>query len=170
MTERPSPEEFAPYYARYIDLVPEGDLVETLELQMSQTMALLAPVPEERAGFRYAEGKWSLAEVLGHINDTERIMACRALRIARGDRTPLPGFDQDPYVTTSPAGHMRIRALEEEFAAVRHATITLLEHLDEAAWLRRGTASDKEVSVRALAWIIAGHERHHTNILRERYL
>jgi uncharacterized damage-inducible protein DinB len=170
MTQRPAPEEFAPYYARYIDAVPEGDLIETLEMQLSETVALLAALREERARFRYAEGKWTLAEVVGHINDTERVFAHRALRIARGDTTPLPGFDQDLFASNSPAAHMRLRDLEEEFAAVRRASITLVRHFDEAAWDRRGTASNNPVSVRALAWMIAGHQIHHVNVLRERYL
>jgi hypothetical protein len=170
MTRRPVPEEFAPYYAKYIDLVPEGDLVATLQSQLSDTTALLDAIPDQLAAFRYAEGKWTIGEVVGHINDTERIFAYRALRIARGDGTPLAGFDQDPYVVNSPAGRMRLRDLAEEFASVRLASITLIRQFDDAAWNRRGTASNKEVTVRALAWMIAGHERHHVKILRERYL
>jgi uncharacterized damage-inducible protein DinB len=170
MTQRPTPDEFAPYYAQYIDAVPEGDLIETLEMQLSETVALLAALPEERARFRYTEGKWTLAEVVGHINDTERVFAYRALRIARGDTTPLPGFDQDLFAGHSPAAHMRLRDLEEELAAVRRASITLVRHFDESAWDRRGTASNNPVTVRALAWMIAGHQIHHVSILRERYL
>jgi uncharacterized damage-inducible protein DinB len=170
MTQRPTPEEFAPYYATYIDLVPEGDLIETLERQLAETTALLAAVPEERSRFRYAEGKWTLAEVVGHINDTERIFAYRALRVGREDATPLASFDQDPYVVTSPAARMSLKELSEEFNAIRRASIVLLRNFDEAAWMRRGTASGKTVSARALGWMIAGHELHHRKILRERYL
>jgi uncharacterized damage-inducible protein DinB len=170
MTHRPTPEEFAPYYATYIDLVPEGDLIETLERQLAETTALLAAVPEERSRFRYAEGKWTLAEVVGHINDTERIFAYRALRVGREDATPLASFDQDPYVVTSPAARMSLKELSEEFNAIRRASIVLLRNFDEAAWMRRGTASGKTVSARALGWMIAGHELHHRKILRERYL
>jgi hypothetical protein len=167
---RPKAAEYADYYGRYISLVPEGDLVATLEQQFDETAALLGSIPEERAGHRYAEGKWSIRELVGHIVDAERIFSYRVLRIARGDQTPLAGFDQDPYV---PAGEFDARSLAdlvEEFTAVRRSTLALLRGLPAAAWDRTGIASDNPVSVRALAYIIAGHERAHVGVLKERYL
>jgi hypothetical protein len=167
---RPAQDEYAAYYEKYVSLVPAGDVVETLRRQLDETLALLGGIGEERADSRYAPEKWSIKELVGHVIDAERIFAYRALRIARGDQTPLPGFEQDDYIATGNFGARTLADLSEEFALVRRSTIELLRHLDEAAWLRRGTASDNEVSVRALAHILAGHEAHHVRILRERYL
>ena len=167
---RPGQDEYAPYYEKYTSLVPEGDVVETLSRQLDETLALLNTIGAEQADSRYAPGKWSVKELVGHIIDAERIFAYRALRIARGDATPLPGFEQDGYIETGNFGARTLADLAAEFALVRRSTIELLRHLDEAAWLRRGTASDAEVSVRAIAHVIAGHEAHHVKILRERYL
>jgi hypothetical protein len=167
---RPEAGEYVAYYGKYVSQVPEGDVVETLERQVGETLALLGTLGEERAGRGYEPGKWSVKELVGHLSDAERVFAYRALRFARGDRTPLPGFDQDPYVL---AGNFNARTLSdvaEEFAEVRRATLRLLRSLDEEAWARRGLASDNEITVRALAYIIAGHEAHHVRILRERYL
>jgi uncharacterized damage-inducible protein DinB len=166
---RPQASEYAPYYQKYVALVPEGEIVETLEAQLRETKLLLARLSEKEAEFRYAEGKWSVKEVLGHISDTERVFAYRLLRIARGDQTPLAGFDQDDYVKTGNFSARPLAELLEEFTVVRRATIALLRTLDEAAWLRRGVANQKEISVRALAFILAGHERHHRRVLQERY-
>jgi uncharacterized damage-inducible protein DinB len=130
---------------------------------------LLGSVSEKGADFRYAEGKWSVKEVLVHISDTERILAYRMLRIARGDQTPLAGFEQDDYVKTGNCSARPLAELLEEFTAVRRASIVLLRSFDATAWLRRGVANEKEVSVRALAFILAGHERHHRQVLQERY-
>jgi uncharacterized damage-inducible protein DinB len=167
---RPRAAEYAQYYDRYVSLVPEGDVVATLERQIGETLALLRSLPEERAGHRYAEGKWSIRELVGHINDAERIFAYRALRIARGDATPLAGFDQDTYV---PAGNFDARTLADlvdELEAIRRSTLALLRPLSDEAWDRSGVASESPVTVRALAYIIAGHERAHMGVLRERYL
>ncbi len=167
---RPEAGEYASYYGKYVSQVPEGDVVETLERQMGETLALLGTLDEERAGRGYGPGKWSVKELVGHLSDAERVFAYRALRFARGDSTPLPGFDQDPYVS---AGNFNARTLSdvtEEFAEVRRATVRLLRSLGQEAWGRRGVASDNEITVRALAYIIAGHEAHHVRILRERYL
>lgn len=169
-TERPRPGEYAPYYARYIERVPPGDIVIVLRDQLEDTRELLRRVPGSRGDHAYAPGKWTIKEVVGHVADAERVFAYRALRIARGDATPLPGFDENAYV---PAGHFGDRPLGqlvEEFAAVRTATLALLNGLPAEAWARTGTASDTTVSVRALAAIIAGHELHHRAILEERYL
>lgn len=168
--KRPQPDEYAPFYANYIALVPEGDILETLKAQLHEMKALLGPIGEQRAEFRYAPDKWSIKEVLGHISDSERIFAYRALRIARGDQTHLPGFEQDDYVREGNFSKRKLAELLEEFIAVRCATSALLRSLEEQAWTRRGVANQKEISVRALAYITAGHERHHRRILEERYL
>lgn len=166
----PAPSEYAPYYQKYVSLVPAGDVVETLRRQSADTLALLGAISEERAGTRYEPGKWSVKELVGHLLDSERVFTYRALRFARGDRTPLPGFDQDPYVRAGNFDARTLADLAAEFEQVRAATVSLLRSLDEEAWGRRGTANDNEVSVRALAYIVAGHEAHHVNILRTKYL
>jgi uncharacterized damage-inducible protein DinB len=132
-------------------------------------MLLLSGRDEADGEFRYAADKWSAKEVLGHVCDTERIFAYRAVRIARGDRTPIEGFEQDDYVRNGPFGQLPISEIIEDYIAVRRATLTLFRNLDEPAWTRRGTASDKEVTVRALAYMIAGHELHHRAILEQKY-
>src|SRR5271157_1280661 len=166
---RPQATEYAPYYEKYVAIVPDGEIEKTLEAQLREMKLLLGSVSEKGADFRYAEGKWSVKEVLGHISDTERVFAYRMLRIARGDQTPLAGFEQDDYVKTGNFPARPLAELLEEFTAVRRATIVLLRSLDEAAWLRRGVANQKEISVRAQAFITAGHERHHRVVLQERY-
>ena len=166
---RPAPTEYAPYYERYVSLVA-GDVVETLERQGAETAALLRGLTEEQGDVRYEPGKWSVKELIGHLIDTERILSYRLLRVARGDRTPIEGFDQDPYVANSNAGARTLRSLADEFGHVRAATLALVRGLDDAAWSRSGVANENEVSARALAYIIAGHEAHHVRILRERYL
>jgi uncharacterized damage-inducible protein DinB len=166
---RPQPDECAPYYARYISLVQGNDILSSLDQQRRQTMMLLCARNEEDGDFRYAPGKWSAKEVLGHVCDTERIFAYRALRIARGDATPLESFEQDDYVRNGPFANRLLSDLVEEFIAVRRATLSLLRNLDEPAWMCRGVASKNEVTVRALAYMIAGHELHHRKILEEKY-
>jgi uncharacterized damage-inducible protein DinB len=166
---RPQPGEYAPYYDRYIALVEGDEILNTLDQQRRQTMLLLSGRDEEDGNFRYAMGKWSAKEVLGHVCDAERIFAYRALRISRGDSTPMAGFEQDDYVRNGPFAKLALSDLVEEFIAVRRATISLLRNVDEAAWLRRGVANKNEVTVRALAYIIAGHELHHRRILEEKY-
>lgn len=167
---RPAEDEYSPYYAGYIARVPDGDLCATLAAQLTDTRALVHAIPEARGTHRYAPGKWSIKEVLGHVIDTERIMSYRALRFARADETPLPGFEQNDYVPTGGFDRRTLQDLSDELAAVRQATIHQLRHLDPVALTRRGTASGKQVSVRALAYIIAGHERHHVEILKTKYL
>ncbi|MFN2597963.1 MAG: DinB family protein [Pyrinomonadaceae bacterium] len=167
---RPGTDEYAPYYEKYVSLVPAGGIVETLRRQSADTLALLRSLTEEQAASRYEPGKWSVKEVVGHICDGERVFAYRALRFARNDSTPLPGFDQDPYVAAGNFDARTIRDLADEFESVRAATLSLFASLDEEAWARRGAANDTPVSVRALAHIIAGHELHHVGILREKYL
>jgi DinB superfamily len=167
---RPQAGEFAPYYDRYISLVTASDILAALDDQRRQTLLLLSGRTEEEGNVRYAPGKWSMKEVLGHLNDTERIMTYRALRIARGDTTPIEGYEQDDYVRNGPFGQRPLADFIDEYIAVRRATITLFRNLDEPAWTRRGTANKNEVTVRALAYIIAGHELHHRCILEEKYL
>jgi len=168
--KRPQQGDYALFYENYVSLVPSGDFLEILRDQRRELVGLLSPLSEDQAEFRYAPGKWSIKEVLGHITDAERIFAYRLLCIARGDETPLASFEQDGYIK---AGNFSARKLEDllhEFSMVRESTICLVRSLDDAAWLRRGTASQKEVSVLALAFIIAGHERHHRIILENHYL
>jgi uncharacterized damage-inducible protein DinB len=167
---RPQNNEYPPYYAGYIAQVPDGDLVDALRSQIGETLSLVRAIPEERASHRYAPGKWSIKEVVGHMSDVERIMGYRMLRIARGDTTPLAGFDENAYVPIANFEARSLASLAGEFEQVRRATVAFVEHLDADAAGRRGTANNLEISARALAYIIAGHERHHVRILRERYL
>ncbi len=166
---RPQAGEYAPYYDRYVSLVRGDDILNTLDQQRRDTMLLLSGRDEEDGDFRYAPDKWSAKEVLGHVCDTERVFAYRALRFARADATPVEGFEQDDYVRNGPFAQRPLEDLVEDFIAVRRATLSLLRNLDEAAWARRGIANKNEVSVRALAYIIAGHELHHRRILEEKY-
>ena len=164
----PEAGEFAPFYAGYVQLVTE-EPVAALEAQARATQALLAGLSDAQAGHRYAEGKWTVRDVTGHMADAERVMSYRAMRIARGDATPLPGFDENAYVTVAGADRRPIAELAADLAAVRNATLALFRGLDAEAWRRRGAANGNPISVRALAHIIAGHERHHVEILRTRY-
>ena len=166
---RPEATEYADYYANYISKVPGSDVLSVLESQRLQMLQLFAGRSERDGSFRYAPGKWTVKEVLGHIADTERIFAYRALRIARGDQTPLPAFEQDDYVRSGAFGDRTLAGLAEEFGAVRTASVSLLRSFNEEAWSRRGMASQKEVTVRALGFMIAGHQIHHRIILEERY-
>jgi DinB superfamily len=167
---RPDETEYLPYYGKYISLVPAGDILATLARQLDETLTLLRSVTESRAGFRYAPGKWSIKELVGHMTDTERIFSYRALRFARNDATPLPGYEQDDYIRNATFDDYPLGELAAEFESVRQSSLLLFKHLGSEAWARRGVASDAEVSVRALAYIIAGHELHHMGILRGRYL
>lgn len=165
----PDPSEYAPYYGRYITLVG-GDVVAALEDQPRETLGLLSALTEEQGDYRYAPGKWSIKEVLGHVIDAERVFAYRALRFARHDVTPLASFEQDDYVRAGGFGDRRLADLIEEFICVRRATVWLFRTLSPQAWMCQGIASDNAVSVRAVAYIIAGHELHHQRGLREHYL
>ena len=167
---RPEAEEFDSYYERYISLVADGDIISSLKNQITKTLDLLAQISAEKADFRYAEGKWSVKELVGHMIDTERIFAYRALRIARGDETPIEGYEQDDYIKNAEFGKCSLADLAKEFMLVREANVLMFQNLSEIAWHRRGLANDKEISVRALAYTLAGHEIYHGNILKERYL
>lgn len=170
LTQRPTGSEFAPYYGKYVEKVPDGSVLETLQSQITDTVSLLRSAGEAKGEHRYGPDKWSIKEVVGHMCDSERIFAYRLLRIARGDETPLPGFEQDDYIANGRFGSRSLDDLIDEFALIRASTVALVKNLDQAAMSRMGTASGFPVSARALAWIIAGHERHHISILRERYL
>lgn len=167
---RPGADEYAAYYARYVEQVPEGDVLDLLAGDLVEAQGALRPVDEARASFRYEPGKWTLREVVGHIVDTERVFAYRAMRIARADAQPLPGIDQDAYVRGAEFERRSLAEILEEFDHLRLANLALFRSFGEAELVRRGTASGYGVSVRALVFILAGHARHHLRVLRERYL
>lgn len=167
---RPVAGEFLPYYGTYIDRVPDGDIVETLGRQIVDTLALIKSVPESSGDKRYAPEKWSIREVVGHVIDAERIFTYRALRFARADETPVPGFDENAYVKNAPFSKVSLADLADELDHVRRASVHFFGNLDSDAFTRRGAANGAEISVRALAFIMAGHESHHMNVLRTRYL
>jgi hypothetical protein len=168
MNQRPSEEEYAGDFGEYIRLVPEGSIIDILLAQEKKMTELLASLTESQGAYRYAEGKWTLKEVVGHIADGERVMTYRLLRFARGDQTPLPGFDQELFMP--PFGSWTIAQSAEDYRAVRQSTITLLRGLPAEAWSRKGTANDVSITARALAYGIAGHELHHMGVIRNHYL
>lgn len=166
---KPDPSEYASFYETYVSRVPATDIVGQLEAQRLQMIQLFSARSERDGNFRYAPGKWTVKEVLGHINDSERIFVYRALRIARGDKTPMEGFEQDDYVRNGGFGEQPLAELAEEFANIRAATVSFFRSVSRDAWTLRGVANKNEVTVRALAFVIAGHELHHRAILDERY-
>lgn len=170
MIKTPTDDQYPVHYRNYVKLVPEGNVMEHLTEQVEKTIALLKNATEEQLNYRYAEGKWSLQEVVGHIIDTERIQCYRILRIGRGDQTPLAGYDDEKYVEEANFSERSITSLLEEFLAVRYATLTLLKGLQETAFSKTGYANNGEMSVNALVYIIAGHELHHLKIIKEKYL
>src|SRR5260370_13334775 len=163
--KRPEPKEYSEFYANYVSKVAGNDVRSCLESQRRQMLQLFAGRSERDGSFRYAPGKWTVKEVLGHITDTERIFTYRALRIARGDRTPLPGFEQDDFVKNGAFSERTLAGLAEEFALVRSASLALFRSFPQEAWPRRGVASEQQAAVRALAFITAGHQMHHRIIL-----
>ena len=167
--ERPAPGEYKEYYGRYIDRVPGDDAIEALATQVEVTDRLLRGLSEAQAMHRYAPGKWSVKELMVHVADGERVFAYRALRFARNDRTPLPGFEESEWAPESHADRRPMGEILDEFRAVRAASLALFRSFEPEATTRFGTAVDAPTSVRALAWVIAGHELHHVNVLRERY-
>lgn len=166
---RPVENEYPSYYSGYIQQVPETEPILALEKATEEINHFLSLLPEAKATHRYSEGKWSVTELLQHMIDTERIMAYRALTIARGDTIPLPGFDEDAYARIANVDYRTIADLRSELQVVRKSSLCLFQSFDEAALRRRRTVNNNPVSVLALAYIIAGHQRHHFNILRERY-
>ena len=169
---RPDPNECLPYYHGYINELPEGDIdiIQTLSTQIEETCGLLQDLGEEQALHRYAEGKWSIKDIVGHLIDAERVFAYRALSFARQDPSELPSMEQDDWVKTAQADRRSLDDLLEELRRVRLSTVSLFESMDEEMSLRTGTASGCEFSVRTFPYIIAGHELHHQRILKERYL
>jgi hypothetical protein len=167
---KPEPNEYDAYYHKYISLVPESDIRDAFSTQPGELRNALAGLPEEKGSFAYAEGKWTIKEVLSHLIDGERIFAYRMLRISRGDETPIEGFEQEGYIENSNAGNRPFADLLDEFELSRKANVLMLNNLDAAALSRMGTASGLPISVRALANICIGHVRHHLAILEERYL
>lgn len=168
--DRPPASEYAPYQAGYVASVPDGDIFEILSRQRVEFPEFVRSFGEARGGYRYAPGKWSIKEMLGHVNDTERVFAYRVLRFARGDETPLPSFEQDDYVRTGGFDARSLASLVDEFSHLRAGTLDLYYHLNADALGRSGTASGFLVSVRAMAFVIAGHVAHHERVLREKYL
>jgi uncharacterized damage-inducible protein DinB len=168
--DRPEKNEYNEYYETYVSLVPETDIVRVLEDQNSELLDIFSRIDEEKSLYAYAEGKWTIKELLGHLTDGERIFGYRALRISRADKTPMEGFEQDGYIENSNFNNTKLSDLLSEFQLVRQANLIFFRNLTDEAWTRTGTASDSTVSVRAIAYIMAGHVRHHARILRERYL
>ena len=167
--QRPGPEEYFDYYRAYIDLVPDGDIVQILESQWNETRPSLDSIPTEKQNYRYQDGKWSVAQVIGHLIDAERVFSFRAFAFARGDDQALPGMDQDDYVEKGNHESYEFGDLIHEFDALRRSNLILFSNLEDSAWDRSGVASGHSVTVRALAYIIAGHELHHRAVLRDRY-
>jgi hypothetical protein len=170
MIGRPERSEAFEYYFTYIDQVGDGDVREVLERQLDETVSLLGGVFEERSLWRYAPGKWTVRQAVGHVNDAERVFTFRALWFGRGFDSPLPSFDQDVAVPSAGSDERTLASHIEEFRAIRGATLQLYRNLPGDAWMRQGVASGRAVSVRALAYITAGHVAHHNRVLRERYL
>lgn len=168
--QRPKQYEYPEYYVPYVSLVPEGDLLTILKENLKKAVALFEDISEADEHFRYEPGKWSIKGVLAHITDTERVMSYRLLRMGRGDQTPLAGFNQEQFVQGSQAENLQLKNILADFVATRKATITLMENMPESAWENKGYANNTEVTTRAVAYILAGHEMHHRNILTERYL
>jgi hypothetical protein len=166
----PERSEAAPYYFTYIDRVTSGDIVSVLERQLEEIGALLGGVSEEKSLHRYAAGKWSVRQMWSHVNDSERVFVFRALWFARGFDTPLPSFEQDIAVDAAHADTIPWAQHTEEFKQIRQATLAFFRNLPADAWQRRGTASGNLFTVRALAFIVAGHTVHHATLLRDRYL
>jgi hypothetical protein len=167
--DRPTETEFASFYARYVALVPETDVLAVLEEQAEEIRQLAALVPAERETHRYAEGKWSVREVLGHLVDGERVFGYRAFCFSRGEAAALPSFDENQYVAAARSDATPLRELADELALVRRSNLVVLRRLEPREWAQVGTASGKPITVRALAWVMAGHPRHHVEILRQRY-
>jgi DinB family protein len=167
---KPDSNEYPSYFEKYISLVPDGEIVVTLNKQIEGTLSLIRGLSEPQGDLRYAPGKWSVREVIGHLIDAERIFGYRAMRFARNDATPLPGFDEDAFVANAGFGARSLADLADEFEYTRKSNVYLFKNLDGDASLRRGLSNNNELSVRAIAYIIAGHELHHAGILRTRYL
>jgi hypothetical protein len=167
---KPSPSDLSEYYQSYLSYVPEDDILKALKEQKTVIENLVASIPAAKETFRYAEGKWMLKEIVGHLCDTERILTYRALRIARNDKTPMSGFDENSYVPNSNYKNRTLKNISEELLAIRTATILLFENMSEEMFDRRGVANETEVTVRGILFFIVAHARHHMTVIKERYL
>lgn len=167
---KPFQSEYNSYYQKYIDALPEGDICNILEAQQFSISKLLSSISEEKSLYRYAEGKWSIKEVVGHIIDTERIFGYRVLRISRGDKQPLVSFDENDYIKNSDYNNIRFKFIAEEFLLVRKSNLIQFCHLSEDKWTKIGNAGGYDITVRALVYIIAGHAEHHIKVLKNKYL
>jgi len=167
--ERPSAAEFAPYYADYVSRVPDGNIVQLLAQQKVTLRARTAIITPAQETYRYAPGKWTVREMFGHLTDVERVFGYRAMCISRGDTASLPGFDENTYVETANFNSRPLQALLDELVAVRDGNLLMMHTFDAEAWARMGVANNVPVSVRALAFIMAGHINHHLEVLRTRY-
>ncbi|MEW6196829.1 MAG: DinB family protein [Bacteroidota bacterium] len=168
--ERPNKNEYAEYYHKYVEKVPQGDIVGILEDQLGAATNFFSKITEEKSKYRYAQGKWSVREVLGHIIDAERVFSYRAMRFSRNDSKPLQSFDENYYIQNSNYDSIPLQMLIEEFVSLRRTNINMFKGFTERMWFAKGIASENEVSVRALAYIMVGHAEHHIRIVRERYL
>ena len=166
MTDRPEESEYTPFARGYVNGVEGAALVPALNSQLSDFVTLAAALDDS---YRYAPGKWTVKELVGHVNDTERIFAYRTLCVGRGDQTPFPGFEQDDYIAGADFNNRTLADLLEEFRLIRESSLCLVRQMPARAWLRRGTVSGYSVTARGVAWTLAGHERHHYRILREKY-
>jgi len=167
---RPDISEYDPYYEHYVSLAAGHDIIGLLGSQPTRLQDIFTAMPEEKGDFRYAEGKWSIKELLGHIIDGERMFAYRTFRISRGDETPIEGFEQDGYIENAHSNDRSFADLLDEFSLLRRANMIFFKNMTDDAWLRAGTANNVKVSVRALAYIMAGHIEHHLEVLKDRYL
>lgn len=168
--KKPADDEFAPFYAGYIKRAPDGDVVETMDSQLAETLSLLRSLPESMGDHSYAPGKWTIREIIGHLSDAERVFSYRALRFSRGDTAPLEAFDENQYVANGAFGKRTLDDLIGELQHLRKSSIHLFGGLTREAFSMRGIASGKEITVRAIAFILPGHEAHHLDVLRTRYL
>ena len=169
LSARPAPGEYPDFFSHYVGAVPDGDIRQTLPAASREMEAFYLAIPEGRSIETYAPGKWTIREVAGHVADSERVFAYRALRFGRGDRTPLPGFDQEVFVPNSNVAERPWSEILDDLFTVRRSNLNLFRSFRDGDWERRGEASGAEISVRAWAWVIVGHELHHRAVLRERY-
>ncbi len=165
-----SANEFNPYYGQYIELAKEHPLLKGLEASMTETIAFLEAIPSDRLEYRYDSGKWTIKEIIRHLIDTERVFAYRAMRFARNDKTELPGFDQDAYILPSKANEQSLSDLLKEYRSVRLATIAMFQGFNDTMLRSKGTANKSPMSVRAAGFVIIGHEKHHANVIRKKYM
>ncbi len=168
--KRPQPNEYPPYYKSYLDTVKTNNIIKELTDQVLDIQAIISEIPKEKEDYRYADGKWSVKEVIGHMIDTERVLAYRAMRFARKDKTPLPGYDENFFVANANFQKQTLPSLCEEFTIVREANLALFKVWDEEALSQFGVANNLDVSVRAILYMIAGHATHHMNVIKLRYL